>query len=105
MLGYFYASESLNHLRFNVIFDINNDYPFGLSGFGSKWIPIETGFAIAQALGMKFSPIGHIAHVSGFFYGVVAYYVFQEVYRPGYTKMMVVHKQEQLIEEINDLSK
>jgi len=105
MLGYFYASESLNHLRFSVIFDINNEYPFGLSGFGSKWIPIETGLAILQALGMRFSPIGHIAHVSGFFYGVVVYYVFQEVYRPGYTKMVVVHKQEQLIEEINGLSK
>ena len=75
-----------------------------MSGFGSKWIPIETSFAIAQAFGMKFSPIGHIAHVSGFFYGVVAYCVFQEVHRPGYTKMVVEHKREQWIEEINDLS-
>jgi len=41
---------------------------------------------------MQISPIGHIAHVSGFFYGVVAYYVFQEVYRPGGTKVVVENK-------------
>jgi len=100
ILGYFYASESLKHLRFNLIFDINNNWPFGLSDFGSKWIPIETSLAVLQAFGLKFSPIGHIAHVSGFFYGVLAYYIFQEVYRPGYIQMVIRSKQEQIIDEI-----
>merc|ERR1711879_36976 len=82
ILGYFYASGSLDHLSFKLLFDIYDKMPFTIQTIGNVVIPIEASIAVLQATGMLQWPIGHAAHVLGFLYGIIVYQVYEEAWRP-----------------------
>merc|ERR1711879_378623 len=87
ILGYFYASGSLDHLNFKLIFDIYDKLPFTLQTFGNFVVPVEALIGLMQAARVINWPIGHAAHVLGFLYGIMIYQTYEEAWRPGSTQL------------------